>query len=292
MAGELGRRVAVAVVGVPVVLAAIWVGGWPLAALLAAAAALGAHEFYGLARARGIEPFAGAGIVASGALVLLAQGLGGTYAAWAPAALALVMLLLGACLVAAVWARWPTGEPVTAVALTVAGAAYTGGTLAFGVLLRALPSGVEGFSPVPWHGAAFLLLPLLATWVGDTSAYFAGRAFGRRKLFPLASPGKTVAGGVAGLAGAVAVTVAVAALALPAGGPLGVGVPLALALGVAMGVAAQLGDVAESVMKRWAGVKDSGTILPGHGGILDRVDALLLSVPVAYGFLALAGVVP
>ena len=292
MAGELGRRVAVAAVGIPVVLATIWVGGWPLAVLLAAAAGVAAHEFYGLARARGVEPFATVGVAAAAALVLLARGVAGGYAAWAPVALGLLVLLLAGCVVAAVWLRWPAGEPVTAAALTVAGALYTGGALAFGVFLREMPGRVDGFSAVSWHHTAFLLLPLLCTWVGDSAAYFAGRAWGRRKLFPLASPGKTVAGGVAGLAGSVAVAGLLAWAALSGPGPLRVELPLALALGAALGVAAQLGDVAESVMKRWAGVKDSGTLLPGHGGMLDRIDALLLAVPAAYGLLALAGVTP
>lgn len=292
MAGELGRRVAVAAVGIPLVLAIIWVGGFPLALLLAGAAAMAAHEFYGLARARGIAAFAPAGVGVSAALVLVAYAWGGAYEAWAPPALALVLLLLGICLVASVWMRWPTGEPVTASAVTVAGALYTGGALAFGVFLREMPGRVEGFSPVQWHHTAFLLLPLLCTWAGDSAAYFAGRAFGRRKLFPLASPGKTVAGGVAGLGGSVAAAALVAWAALSGSGPLRVSLPLALALGLGLGVAAQLGDVAESVMKRWAGVKDSGKLLPGHGGMLDRIDALLLSVPAAYGLLAVAGVTP
>ncbi len=289
MPGETARRVGVAAVGIPVVLGATWLGGWALAVLLAAAAAVAAAELYGLGRARGAAPFAFIGMAASAGLVLLAQAASG-YQAWAGAALGLVLAVLLACMVAAVWLRWPAGEPLTDAALTVAGVLYTGGALSFGVFLRDLPDAAPAFSAVPWHRTAFFLLPLVTTWAGDTSAYFAGRAFGRRKLFPAASPGKTVAGGVAGLLGSVVAAGVLVNFSLARSPALTVGVPLALGLGAALGVAAQLGDVAESVMKRWAGVKDSGRILPGHGGMLDRIDALLLAIPAAYGLVVLAGV--
>ena len=127
------------------------------------------------------------------------------------------------------------------------------------------------------HGNRWLLTALAVVWAADTGAYYAGRAFGRRKLFPLISPKKTVAGGVGGLLAGI-----VAALVLNQFFPVPVN-PLALlaaaALLVVVGIA---GDLTESMIKRSVGVKDSGTILAGHGGILDRIDSLLLTAPVLY----------
>ena len=135
----------------------------------------------------------------------------------------------------------------------------------------------------------FVLLPLVSVWVGDSAAFFAGHAWGRRKLFPEVSPGKTVAGGVAGLIGSTVAGAVVAVLTLSSLPGAGVSLSTGALVGAVIGVAAPLGDVAESVLKREAGVKDSGRILPGHGGLLDRIDSLLFAFPVAYGVLALLG---
>ena len=136
---------------------------------------------------------------------------------------------------------------------------------------------------------AVVALPLTSTWVGDATAYFAGSAFGRRRLAPAISPKKSWEGAVAGVMGASLGAVAwylVVRGVLP-GAPLS---PVVVALvGAFLGVGAIVGDLAESVMKRDAGVKDSGTLLPGHGGVLDRVDALVLTLPLTYGFLLLLG---
>lgn len=279
-----------AVVGIPVVLGCLWAGGWALGGLLAVAAAFGAREFFALARARGERPFGLLGTVAAGGLVLLATAEPSVHAFGARAfvvLLASTVLLTGG----AVWLRWPGGNPMAAVTSTLGGILYVGGTLAFVPLLRALPDQM-GVAVGPWQASAFVILPLATTWVGDSAAYFVGHAVGRRKLAPMASPGKTVEGGLAGLAGAVVAAGLVAwwgparweALSLP--------VTTALWMGACLGAAAQIGDLAESVLKREAGVKDSGALLPGHGGALDRLDALLFAFPVAWFLLAWAGVVP
>jgi phosphatidate cytidylyltransferase len=126
--------------------------------------------------------------------------------------------------------------------------------------------------------------PLVLSWVSDSGAYFGGRAFGRRKLIPSVSPGKTVAGAIAGVLSAIL-----------AGALYGwllttwAGLPLGWAAGAAGGalvsVVAQLGDLFESLLKREAGIKDSGALFPGHGGLFDRVDSLLFAFPAAYWFL-------
>lgn len=286
--GELPRRVAVAVVGIPLVLGALYAGGWVLGALIAAAAALGAREFFDLARARGAQPYGLAGVVGSAGLVLLATAAPRLQEAAAPMLAGLVSLglvLFGL----SIWRRWPEGRPLADTATTLAGVLYTGGALAFVPFLRALPETL-GVETDPWRASAFVLLPLLTTWVGDSAAFFVGNAVGRTKLAPHASPGKTVEGGVAGLAGAVLAGGLVAWWG-PAGfGPAALGVPAAMVVGGLLGAGAQVGDLAESVLKREAGVKDSGALLPGHGGALDRLDALLFAFPLAWVLLNLPGV--
>jgi phosphatidate cytidylyltransferase len=275
--GELGRRVAVAAIGIPAVLAALWFGGWALGALLAVSAVIATIELYGLASAQGVQPFAMTGAAGSGAVVLLATAYPTPGQAAAPVLATLVAVALVA-LAGAVWLRWPGGEPLASVAITLLGPVYVGCTLAFAVFLRSLPA------------VGFVLLPLVVVWVGDSTAYFAGRAWGKTKLFPAASPGKTVVGGVAGLIGSALAGTLVAALTLTSVPGVGVSALAGAVIGALIGVAAPIGDVAESVLKREAGVKDSGRILPGHGGMLDRIDALLFAFPIAYGLLVLMGV--
>jgi phosphatidate cytidylyltransferase len=289
VSAELTRRVAVAVVGIPVTVACLLAGGWLLGALVAVAAAVGSHEFYGFARARGERPYVAVGMVASAGLVLLAVDR--SLAAVAPPALLALVGLALALLAASVWLRWPDGRPMNAVATTVAGVLYVGGALAFVPLLRALP--VAGAPRGgAWLASAYVLLPLVVTWVGDSAAYFAGRALGRHKLAPHASPGKTIEGAVAGLLGSAASGSLVAVWALD--GVAAVPAPALTGawLGAALGALGQVGDLAESVLKRDAGVKDSGRLLPGHGGVLDRVDALLFAFPGTWALLALVGLAP
>ncbi|GGA63364.1 hypothetical protein GCM10011507_13780 [Edaphobacter acidisoli] len=145
--------------------------------------------------------------------------------------------------------------------------------------------------PLLWskeNGPTLVLFLMLCVWVGDTAALYVGRAFGKRKLAPRLSPGKTWAGSLASIAGSVLIAFALAeaASALNAHGSvvLHISEPLwqTLVLAAILNIAAQLGDLLESAIKRGAGVKDSGTMLPGHGGILDRIDALLVAAPVLW----------
>ena len=291
MAGaELGRRVAVALVGIPLVLGALVLGGWVLGGVVAAAAALTVREFYGLARARGVRPFDLLGMAATAGVVLLATARP-TPAEAAPGALGVLLLVSLLALGGAFWRRWPGGEPMASAAVTVTGVLYVGVPLAFVPLLRWIPSTAPGaLGGNAWDATAFVLLPVLVTWAGDTAAYFGGRALGRRKLAPRASPGKTVEGALFGLAGSTAAAVVVSVWAL-ADLPFHAVPPLTAAwVGALLGVTAQVGDLVESVLKREAGVKDSGGLLPGHGGLLDRLDSLLFVFPATWGLLLLAGV--
>lgn len=278
MASELGKRVAVAAVGIPVALVIIYVGGWALALLLAAIAALGTLEYYRLARHHGVQPLEWLGAAGAAAFVLLAPVAETFGVAHWFGTIFFVLLVSGA----AIWLRGVEGKPLEAAAITITGALLAGATLSFAWALRALPARLD-FANDAWAGSALLAFPLAVTWINDTLAYFGGRALGKHKLIPRVSPGKTVEGAISGLLGGVLAAVLWSEFVLS---PLGVGVSAgaAIAAGIVISIAAQVGDLAESLLKRDAGVKDSGTLLPGHGGVLDRFDALYFTVPIAYVF--------
>lgn len=289
MSAELRSRLIVAAAGVPLGIYMAYSGGWFLGLVLALVAAIGSHEFYTLASARSAKPLGWFGIPTAVLLVLIAV-YEPAFPAWGDRALALLLFLGLLTSAAVIFNRGMSEQPLFSAAATVSGALYTGGTLAFGIFLRALPETRGAFGDIhPWEGACLLIFPLWVTWIGDSAAYFLGKRFGRRKLAPKISPGKTVEGGLAGLGGSI---LAGAAAGLYMGTfpnfPIS---PLAGAfIALALGVAGQVGDLAESVLKREAGVKDSGTLLPGHGGALDRFDALFFTIPLSYALILLTRV--
>lgn len=273
---ETIQRLLVALVGIPVAAAAVFAGGWWLGALIGGASVLAAQELFRMVARKPARPLGLLGALIAAAYVLVA--------ALAPGAgpgvgFALVTLLAVLGLVTAtIWTHGVENEPLLSSATTLTGAIYTGGLLSYGLFLRHLP-GITG----PWHGTAIVFAPLLLTWASDTFAYFAGRAWGTRKLIPRVSPGKTVEGAVGAVVGTV--LVAIGYRLVLAEFPLyQLSVLEAAAFGLLISVSAQVGDLAESLFKRDTGVKDSGTLLPGHGGVLDRVDSLLFTLPIAYLF--------
>jgi phosphatidate cytidylyltransferase len=289
--GDLYKRVVVAVVGIPAALGLIYVGGWALGLLVTTVSALATHEFYRLAEARGIKPFTFVGVVASGGLVLAAVAWPDPQD-WSLIALVVVLSVTLISLGATVWLRWPGGEPLGATCVTVAGVIYAGVTLAFVPILRWMPGTLPGVAEGSrWLATSFVLLPLLATWAGDSAAYFAGRAWGRTKLAPAASPGKTIVGAVAGLIASMLAAVVLSQIRLGGVPFLPLGLTGAGWIGLLLGAVGQVGDLAESVLKREANVKDSGALLPGHGGVLDRMDSLLFAVPVTWALLLAAGAI-
>jgi phosphatidate cytidylyltransferase len=272
-ASELGKRVASALVLAPVAVACIWFGDAALASLLACASAAGAWEFYRMAAAGGARPFARTGIAAAGLLPIVVHADARRVIDVKPVAGVLLALgLLGA----AVWRRGVDGRPLVSVATTLMGVAYVAAPLATAYTLRNYPYAVGRAA-----GTAVLMLPVLATWASDVGAYFAGRAIGGPKLIPSVSPGKTVSGALGGLALAAAVAVAYEGLALKPYAQLAFAPWRGLLFGLLVSGAAQLGDTVESLLKRDAGVKDSSSLIPGHGGVLDRVDSLLFVLPVS-----------
>ena len=274
---ELARRVAFAVVAIPVALAVLWFGGLALALLLALISGIGAWELYRIARAGGVAPFTAAGVAAAAAVPLLVHA---DHEGWFHVPVSAATIAVLALLGASVWLRGVTGRPLGAVAVTIFGVLYTGVMLSFGYALRYYPYAID--RPA---GAALVLLPLLLTWASDTGAYFVGRALGKRKLIPSVSPGKTVAGAVGAVVVTVLVCVVYARFVLRPTAQLGFSPVGAVLFGAAISVVAQLGDLVESLLKREAGVKDSSHIIPGHGGVLDRFDSLFFVLPVAYPLL-------
>lgn len=248
---------------------------WP--AVLTLLFLIGAHEYHALARR--IEPSVRPFIllVLPGFVLVSALG-GGTQALLGVLALAFILPmsetvfrrdLTGAF---AAWALSTAGTVYLAVPLFAATALRQGeGTIEASWLARLSERMALGWDANP-RGLAWLLLVIVVTWIGDSGAYLIGRSFGRRPLIPVVSPKKTVEGFAGGLACA-ALTGAVATSLFG----LGFSWLLGLVLGLLLGLVAVLGDLAESVLKRQAGVKDSGTLIPGHGGMLDRLDALLFT---------------
>ncbi len=257
-------RLVVAAAAIPVVLGAVYLGGWWLFALTAVAAALALHEFWLLARP--LSPLSPAGYV-GGILALVGAELGGIGwmigGALTSFALAFVLKGLSATRQA----------PTASISATVMGAVWVGCGLSFMLLLR----------DIPVHGRLATFTVLLAVWAGDTLAYVGGRLLGSHRMAPNTSPGKTWEGFAFG----TAATIFVAFVALYKQHFLSIGE--SLVLGAVIAVAAPLGDLFESMLKRDAGVKDTGKLLGGHGGMLDRIDALLFAAPAAYFCIAAFG---
>jgi phosphatidate cytidylyltransferase len=279
---ELTKRIAFAVVAAPLALAIVFVGGPALAGLLAVVSAIGAWEFYRIARAAGHTPFTDFGCALAGLLPLSVHAVYLGLLQPRTSYLALALLLL---LSIALWFRGPTGRPLGAVATTVLGALYTGGLLSFGYAIRNHDYAVGGteWGGIPIAAGGVLLgLPLLLTWATDIGAFFVGRTIGGRKLMPSVSPGKTMSGAAGGLVMSVLVTWIYVRFALRPVAQLSFSMLGIVTFGVTISIAAQVGDLVESLLKREAGVKDSSNLLPGHGGILDRLDSLFFVLPVAY----------
>ncbi|MDH5235783.1 MAG: phosphatidate cytidylyltransferase, partial [Gemmatimonadota bacterium] len=250
---------------------------------LSVAAALGAWEYNRLAAAAGARPLMAVGVVLAAVVPLLLHA--ARLGLWVPP-LPIVALIVPALLTAALWIRGVEGKPIASVATTLFGVFYTGGMLSFAYALR-----YHRFAVGELAGALLLLLPLVLTWANDVGAYFVGRALGKRKLMPSISPGKTVAGAVGGLALTIVAAWVYARFALQPRAGLGLTAVAILLLGTIVSVAAQVGDLVESMLKREAGVKDSSALIPGHGGVLDRTDSLLFTIPVTYVLLDLLLVV-
>lgn len=271
---ELRARVLSAVVAVPVVAALVYAGGPALALLLAALGAVACHEVFALARRKSVQPLAVIGVPLAAALPLVVHvyRLG-----WIAQPVTLAAVVFIALLGAVLFARGVDEHPLACMAITTFAVLYTGGLLSFGYLLRHHPWTVSAAA-----GTAVVGLPVAITWISDIAAYFVGKTLGRTKLMPVVSPGKTRAGAVGALVGSALAAVAYDALILRPVAQLALGWERALVLGLVLSAAGQIGDLVKSLLKREAGVKDSGRLIPGHGGALDRLDSLLFVLPTAH----------
>lgn len=250
-------RVLVAAVGLPIVLGAAWVGGWALLALLAVAALLALHELVTIGRQfRPLTLAAYGGAIGA----MLGVELGGL-----PWMLGGLFLTLPLAFLFLLFAETRQSSTVT-VSFTVLGVVWIAVGLAHAVLLREIPE----------HGREAIFTVLLTVFAADTGAYLIGKAVGRHRLAPAISPGKSWEGLVGGLLAGMFVSF----VALYEQGWLAIWE--SLVLGLVVVAASVVGDLMESLVKRDLGVKDSGALLAGHGGVLDRIDSLLYALPAGF----------
>jgi phosphatidate cytidylyltransferase len=264
------KRVATSLVLIPL---AVWVvlaaPFWVFAAVLAVVGLLAFHEFDQIAKAQGLAPAGLPGMAAGMALLFAPEPF---LVAAIAALVAMILSLLENSPAQRSSALCEPGVHEPASALTSAAVFLLGVIYIFGAWRCA-----RDLREINPH---WLMIALLVSWAGDTAALYVGRAFGKHKLAPRVSPAKTWEGFVGSVAGGMLAAGVYAHYLIPAE-PLGA----VLALAAAANIAGQMGDLCESAFKRGAGMKDSGTMLPGHGGWLDRIDSSLFSVPVVYATL-------
>jgi phosphatidate cytidylyltransferase len=284
MASNLTKRIAFAVVAIPAALGVVYWGGWALVLVVVAAGVLGARELLGFGDRLGIAPLTRTALLSAAVLPVLVYlalttvpALVGT--GWLLGGLWMVLLLTVALV-----RRAPTERPLASTALSAFAVLYPAGLASFLLSIRH-----TRFPEQSWAGAWLVFFPLVVTWVCDTAAMFAGKAIGGKKLWPAISPGKTWSGSIAGVIFAI---LTVPVLNLVVLERLGIALPLGqgVLFGLVLGIIGQVGDLAESLYKREAGVKDSSDLIPGHGGVLDRFDSLYFVLPVSAALYRLFGV--
>jgi phosphatidate cytidylyltransferase len=307
---NLTVRVLVALVGIPLVFALTLAGGVWFLCFVALISSLGLHEYYRLAAAKGVSAQTVPGMVFGLGVTLVffhgrlqyavlqalhSYGLSAPLPSMAQAFLILCLAFVPLVLLVELFRNRP--QAMMNVAVTIGGVLYV--SLFLGALVGLRELFIPGDFPISayfpvngpdvplevesavyrWGGWTVLAL-FISIWVCDSAAYFAGRAWGRHKLFPRVSPNKSWEGAAAGFLAAVLAFLATRALVLPYMSPA-----TAIVCGVIVGLFGQLGDLAESLLKRDAGVKDSSALIPGHGGVLDRFDSLLFVSPLVFLYL-------
>lgn len=300
---NLVQRILVGLVAIPLIVTLSMMGGWYFFGFVILIATLGLHEFYLLMKAKGIHPQSGLGI-AFGTMMLMvffwekfrlfvamAIGeLGGKVHEVSMLHALVPLCLVFVFVVLCVELFRVNGSAVMNAATTVFGALYVSMFLGSFIGLRELfasPQTAQGAylaaagqypeADVYRWGGATIVSVFVSLWMCDTLAYFAGRFFGRHKLFERVSPNKTWEGAIAGYVGGVAMFLLAQNFLLPY-----MSVGSAFVCGSIVGVFGQIGDLVESLIKRDAGVKDSSSLIPGHGGVLDRFDSLMFVAPLMY----------
>lgn len=275
--GTVLKRILSALVAVPVtVVLVFYPGGMPFAALVGAVSLIAAHEFYHGVRRLGALPVEPVGLLAVVLFVVSAR----TYeikeiSSIFPAVLTL-LLIVSFCVELIRRKR----APLVNVGATVLGAIYVGWLMMHLVVLRGIHGTIRVGHYTEETGAWLVMFTLICTWACDTGAFFVGRFCGKTKIAPNLSPNKTFEGSMGGFFGSLIA-------ALITGWVIKLPWHHTLALGSLFGVLCQLGDLSESAIKREIGVKDFGNVMPGHGGMLDRIDSLLFAAPVMYYYVVL-----
>ena len=265
------KRVLTSIVLIPVLYVIVWeLPPVYFMGLVVVAAVIGQYEFYRMAGHRGIRPLAVLG-VALGVLVSIAidfyqpdfrGGRGGAF---------LVTFCVLLVTVVRLFSSRPVEGAIEDVSATLLGIFYVAMLFGFQMALRAGD-----------HGRQWLMFMYLVIWASDTGAYYIGTSLGKHKLYPKISPKKSVEGLIGGMVAAAGAALLCRAWFLPA-----VGVLEAAVLGLVLAAAGTLGDLVESLFKRSVGVKDSGSLIPGHGGMLDRMDSMLFAAPMLYYYLGM-----
>ena len=260
--GTIGRKkFKTGVFAVPPILFLIVVGPAEVTFLMVLVATfLGLREFYNLSvpRINGLERLAGIGLALFLSFMIGMRGMTA-----AGPFLALVLLLLSVLFMGT---SRDLSSAIPCLGITVLGILYVGFLLSHVSLIRLMP-----------EGKAWVLFLIAAVWAGDVAAFVSGSFFGRHKLYPKISPNKTFEGLAGAVAGSVIAASAFAHFFIP-----GLGIGPAVLLGLGVGIFGQLGDFTESMFKRSGHVKDSGSLIPGHGGMLDRLDSFLFTAPFLY----------
>jgi phosphatidate cytidylyltransferase len=275
--GSLAQRVLSAALLLPLLIVLVWWSVWSVALTVAVATVASLIELYSAFRQGGYQPRMLVGIGSALAIVL---AIGFQPAVAFDLLLPVVTFVIIGSLAAELAYPQQSGS-LPSWGLTQAGAFYIAWLLSHFILLRSIDAPAlhdSIFTPLGIRpGVAWIYYACAITWLQDTSAYFMGRQFGRHKLAPILSPKKTWEGAAGGLIGAILTGIAcVWLLGLPI-------TPLQGALlGLVGGIVGPLGDLSESLIKRQVGLKDAGNLIPGHGGLLDRADSLLFTIPILY----------
>ena len=291
---NLAKRVLVGVVAIPVICYIIISKPFGLLGLTIIVAMLAVHEFYSLAKAKGFVPQITIGMTLTALIVisfahvqlLRVASFLHLHLSLATLTIYLLPLIMIAGIIAIFTSELFKGypNPLVQVSVTIAGAAYIGFGLGAFFGIREILYDASG---PPSNSASFLIMLLASIWICDSAAFFIGRKFGKHKIAKSISPNKSWEGGIAGLIAAIAAWLVARNYI---GGLEEVSISTGIAMGIIAGVFGQIGDFAESMLKRDAGVKDSSTLIPGHGGVLDRIDSILFVAPLAYLYLQLFGI--
>ena len=294
---NLTQRILFAVIAIPIILFIVLYKPVALFMLAVILSGMTVNEYYGLAKVKGYSPQVVIGVVFS-MLITLSFGKFRLQSLLAPLGVSLispefellgVLMMLGAIIILSVEMFRKLPNPLEQTAITLFGAIYIGvgtGSM-FGIheYFTIKNLGLERFDILP--PGYFLIVLLVSIWVGDSAAYFAGRSFGKHKVAERISPGKTWEGSIACFFFTTVIWDAAPALVYKLSS-----LPLhhAIILGMIVGTVGQFGDFGKSLLKRDAGVKDSSNLIPGHGGVLDRLDSILFAAPLVLLYLWIGGV--